>query len=281
MKRLIVGAVALMVLVSVMPASAMFVEGYENRGDYYIVEADEDWESYAVGSTPGSPWYTPSGLQDATVVSGTGPWTGTDQYLSIASSAGQTAGIAIDFPQHGEGPPNQTPRVYDFGDRLHAEWMALFPSSSFPLGDSVARVLGKHSAAGAPKMYFTVGHDADGKLGYYYIPDGGAITFEPDAGISMQPDTWQKWEVDYTFHNTNRNLDTYVVTIDGVSSDPIPTSSRDGHQWQGAQIMNMGWFNSSDGRGDRAFFINNMIPEPGSVGLMMLGVCALLGRKRR
>jgi hypothetical protein len=291
MKRLIVTGLALTGLLAMLPASAMFIEGYENRGDYFIVEADEDWESYAVGSAPadapGSPWTTPANTQPATVVAGTGPWTGTDQYLSLASTAGNNAAIGISFPQHGEGPPNSTPRIYNLGDRLHVEYMALFPSDTFPMGDSMARIFGKHYDAGNPKMYFVVGHDADGTIGYYHIPDDDPnviepITFEPDAGLSVTPDRWQRWEIDYTFHDTNLNLDTYVITIDGVSSDPIPTSSRDGHQWRAPQIMYMGLqCSSTDGRGDRAFFINNMIPEPSSVGLMVLGVVGLLGRKRR
>lgn len=132
-------------------------------------------------------------------------------------------------------------------------------------------VVGNHTDAVGGTVAFRTNPQGENRAGISFnrAVSGNADGNGVDTGITLVPETWQKWVVDYNFNGAGAADDTWQLSIDGVAS-PLISGGTVGPDNIGEILIAASF---------RDFFID-AVPEPASLALVGLGGLALLRRRR-
>lgn len=150
---------------------------------------------------------------------------------------------------------------------IHTEMMLNIPASNEgPLEFVATTVLGYGGAF--PQTWVTDAFAQNGLVTYYNHGLGQTL----ETGVTYLPGEWQKWELDHDLASS-----TYVITVDGVSSSPLPFIDpvSDG---EGIQSITL-----RSGNNNTVFYVDavNVVPEPSSLAISLLGAVGLWAVRRR
>ena len=135
---------------------------------------------------------------------------------------------------------------------------------------------------GSPDFTMEVGLSTTGAAaGYpndraYLVNQGGfasylnpAATGYISTGVPIQFDKWQAWKINYSF-NPGVNDDSFTVSVDGITSAVITRS-----QAHNATDSALSFLGFSGGANNTTWYVDG-VPEPGTIGLVALGLFTLL-----
>lgn len=107
---------------------------------------------------------------------------------------------------------------------------------------------------------------ANGSIDYYYAAGDQVLA----TGLSFTPDQWQMWQVDYVIGDAN-----FSLSIDGGTAVSLPTRA--------AGDLALVMF-ARGCAGEGSVYIDDVVPEPGSLTVVvtgLLGILAYAWRKRK
>ena len=250
--------------VSVLPAGALLVSGIDDAFGF-MTEIEEDWESPHItgnSATVAGPWVPHSGgYPSATIVDNRNS---SGQQGALRASGGNPA-VAIAFLSQGYEP-------YGIGDSVHVEYWAKYTADFLVNGWSENAL---KQGFNNPLAIWQIGGSGDTAVRYLDCVGPGCPGADAgyfDTGLDVIAGRWQFWEIDFNFHASNPLLSSWDLTIDGVTAAGLPDLIGHPLNTSGTTIRAVEFGNyGADGT---AFFLDN-IPEPGTGGLLGLGLLAM------